>query len=172
MCYWFPRAQQRLTLLTFESGPEIAGYSFLLLLLLLLLWTVTLSGTLYTVFSPNIRIHWERIHWGSPSNIRIHWERIHLGSPSIPLLNCAIDSQGTTDCTHCTAHLLYPFHILLFWVSGLLLHNLRIQTRSLGGHLSPNALLSQYASNLGIYTQLSAHIWHTHAIKRTCLYNQ
>ena len=112
---------------------------------------------LHRFFSPNIRILWERIHWGSPS---------------IPLLNCAIDSQGTTDCTYRTAHLHYPFHILLFWVSGLLLHNLRIQTRSLGGHLSPNALLSQYASNLGIYTQLSAHIWHTHAIKRTCLYNQ
>jgi hypothetical protein len=52
VCYWFPRAQQGQTLLTFESGPEIAGYSFLLLLR-----TVTLSGLLYTVFfSTNIRI--------------------------------------------------------------------------------------------------------------------
>jgi hypothetical protein len=109
MCYWFPRAQQRLTLLTYESGPEIAGYSFLLLLLLLLIKTMTLSGILYTVFFS--------------INIRILWERIRLGSPSILYWNVLLISQGTTDCTLYLAHLLYPFHILLFWVSGLLLDN-------------------------------------------------
>lgn len=78
MCYWFPRAQQRLTLLTFESGPEIAGYSFLLLLLYFYeRWPY--PGSFTPIFSTNIRIHWERIHWGSPS---------------IPLLNCAIDFPG------------------------------------------------------------------------------
>ena len=82
------------TLLTFKSGPEIAGYSFLLLLI-----AVTLSGFLYTVFSPQTSASYGNyssllVVPPTPTNGDPLRVPLHRFFSSASFTKCAIDFPG------------------------------------------------------------------------------
>ena len=96
MCYWFPRAQQGLPTLSYLWERSWDRWAAL-----------------------PIRVRYAPFFTSTSASIWVY--PLSLGYPLNPKNNVLLISQGTTDYTY-TTHLLYPFRILLFWVSGLLLY--------------------------------------------------